>query len=71
MRSENPALGLERQAFLGFDSSVQSSGPAPILGDAAFELIHRFDGAVFHQVIHVAAQQRVGVQRILNGGQQR
>ena len=69
--SENPALRLQRQAFLGFNRRVQSGRPAPVLRDAAFEFVHGFDGAVFHQVIHVSAQQRVGVEGILNGGEQR
>ncbi len=47
------------------------AGQRRFCGDAAFEFVHRLDGAVFHQVIHVAAQQRVGVDGILHGGQQR
>ncbi len=49
----------------------RSGRPAAILRDAALELVHRFDGAVLDQVIDVAAQQCVRVERILDGGQQR
>ena len=49
---------------------MQAGGPAPILRDAAFEFVHRFDGPVLYQIIDIPAQQRVGVQRILHRGQQ-
>jgi hypothetical protein len=69
--SENSALGLQRQAFLGFNGRVQSGRPAPVFSDAPFELVDGFDGAVFDQVIHVPAKQLMGMQRILNGGEER
>ncbi len=68
---ENPSLRLQRQTFLRLDGRMQTGRPAPILRDAALELIDGLDGAVFHQIIDVAPQQLVRVQRILNGGEQR
>ena len=38
--------------------------------DSSLELVHHFDRAVLHHIIHVAAQQNVGMQRILNRGEQ-
>ena len=48
---------------------MQAGGPAPVLRDTALELIHHFDDAVFHYIVDVAAEEYVGVQRVLRGGQ--
>ena len=56
--------------LLGFDRGMKPGRPAPVLRDAALELVHHFDGAVLHEVIDVAAQQRMRVQRVLHRGEQ-
>ena len=66
--AQNHALRLGRHALLGFDGGVQPGRPAAVLRDPALELVHHLDGAVLDHVIHVAAQQRVGMQRVLHGG---
>ena len=69
-RAEDHALALRGDAFLDLDGGVESRGPAAVLGDAALELVHHFDDAVLHHVVHVTAQKHMGVQRILHRGQQ-
>ena len=59
MDAEHRGPASNGDALLGFDGGVQSGGPAAVLRDAALELVHRFDGAVLHHVIHVAVQQGV------------
>ncbi len=66
--SEHAALLAEWQVLLGFERGVQAGGPAAVLRDAALELIHRFDGAVLHHVIDIAAQKGVGVDRVVDRG---
>ena len=68
---ENHSLRLWRHAFFRFDRGVQTGRPAAVLRDPALELVHHFDGAVLHQVIHVAPEQSMGVQGILHRGESR
>ena len=63
---QHAALLAERQSLLGFERRVQARRPAAVRRDAALELVHRFDGAVFHDVVHIAAQQRVGVDGVMH-----
>jgi hypothetical protein len=46
-RSEDAALGLLRYALLRFDGRMQARGPAAILRNPAFELVHGLDHAFF------------------------
>ena len=70
-RSEHSALLLRRDAFFHLDRRLQPGRPAPVGHDAALELVNRHDGAVLDDVVDVAAQQDVGVQRVLHGGEER
>ena len=54
--------------FLRFDSGMQSGRPAAVQRDPSLEFIHHLDGAVFDEVIHVAAEKRVGFEGVLHGG---
>ena len=65
--AEDHSLRLGRHAFLGFDRRVQTGRPAAVERDPALELVHHLDGAVLHDVVDVAVQQSVGVQRFLHG----
>ena len=67
--AENAALGFDGDGFLHFHGSVEPGGPATVLRDAAFEFIHRFDLAVFDEVVDVAMQESVGMEGVLHGGE--
>ena len=69
-RAQHPPLLLGSNPFLRLDRGMQTSRPATILGDAPLELINRFNGAVFDDVIDVTTQQDMGVKSILNCVQQ-
>jgi hypothetical protein len=46
---------------------MESCGPTPLMHDAAFEFIDGLDCAVLDEIVHIAAQKRVCMQRVLNG----
>ncbi len=56
-------------AFLGFDGGLQTVGPALQRSDAASAGVDQMYGVVADDVVHVAVQQRVGVQRDVDLGQ--
>ena len=64
-------LAAERHALLGLDGGVQAGGPSAVLRDAAFELVHGFDGGVLHHVVHVAVEQEMGVDGVVHRAVQR
>ena len=65
---EHAALFAEWQMFFRFERGVQPGRPAAVLRDAALELVHRFDGGIFHHVIDVAAQKGMGMDGVVDGG---
>ena len=69
--SQNPPLALQRHAFLGLQRGLQPVRPAAVGGDASLELVHHFDLAVLHHVIHVAPQQFLGVDGMVQSNQER
>ena len=54
-----------RNAFFDLDRRVKSGRPAAVKRHAAAKFVHHLHNAIFDHVIHIAAQQSVGVQRIL------
>ena len=67
-RPEHPALPVTRHLLFQLERRLQSRRPATVAHHASLELVDRQDRRVLHQVVDVAVQQRVRVQRILNGG---
>ncbi len=47
-------------------ASTADCGPAAILRDAPFEFVHQLDRIVFDDVVDVAPQQRLRVERVEN-----
>ena len=68
-RAEHFALTMARDLLFQLERRLQSRGPAAVAHDAAFELVDRQDRRVLHQIVDVTVQQRVRVQRVLDGGQ--
>ena len=56
----------DMHALLGFHRLVQSVGPAPAGHQSTGEFIDDDHLAVFHDVVHVALENRVGLQRLLH-----
>ena len=65
--AQDHSLRLGRHALLDFDGGVQTGGPAAVKSDPALKFVHHLDGAILHDVVDVAAQQGVSVQRLLDG----
>ena len=65
-RGQRLVFLLDLQAFLGFDGLVQAVAPAAARHQAAGELIDDHDFAVLHHVFHVALEQRVRLQRLVD-----
>ncbi len=57
------------QSLLGLDRGVQAVGPALPPGNPAPGLVDQVDRAVPHDVVHVAAEQRMSVQGHVEPGQ--
>jgi hypothetical protein len=66
-RAQDAAVGAQRQSFLGFDRCLQAVGPVAVLGDAACHLVDQLDGRAAHDVLDVAPQQHLGVERVAHG----
>ena len=62
--AEDAALGGEAQALLGLDRGVEPVGPVPLVGDAAGRLVHELDLLPPHDVVDVALQEVLGVERV-------
>ena len=60
---EGLVLALDLDAFLGFDRLVQAVGPAPARHHAAGKFVDDDDFAVFDHVLHIAAIERVRLDR--------
>ena len=58
-------LGLDRDVLLGLQRLVQAVGVAPALHHAAGELVDDDDLAALHDVVAVAQEQRVGLERLV------
>ena len=69
-RAENPAVGLPLEAFLRFERRLQAIGPVTIGDDPAGELVDDPDAAVAHDVVDVAPQEHVRMERAIELGQQ-
>ena len=69
-RAEDPAVGLPLDAFLRLERRLQTIGPVTIGDDPAGELVDDLDAAVAHDVVDVAPQQHLRVQRAIELGQQ-
>ncbi len=67
--AEHLALGGRVEALLGLDRRLQPVRPAPALGHPAAHLVDQLDRAAAHDVVDVAVQQRVGVQRDVDRGE--
>ena len=65
--AEDRSLRLSRHAFFGLDGCVQTGGPAAVECDPALELVHHLDGAVLDDVVDIAMEQGVSVQRLVDG----
>ena len=63
---ERLILALDLDAFLGFDGLVQTIAPAAAGHQAAGELVDDDHFAVLHDVILVALEEHVGLQRLLD-----
>ena len=63
---ERLVLALDLDAFLGFDRLVQAVGPAPSRHHASRKLVDDDDFAVFDDVFHVLAIERVRLDRGLD-----
>ena len=63
---ERLVLALDLDAFLGFDGLVQTVAPAAARHHAAGELVDDDHLAVLHQIILVAMEEHVGLQRLLH-----
>ena len=70
-RSEHAALHLRRHALLPLERGLQAARPAPVAHDASLEFVNREHLAVLHDVVDIAMQQRVRVQRLLHRGHHR
>jgi hypothetical protein len=57
---------LDLDALLGLDRLVQAVGPAPARHLAAGELVDDDDLAVLDDVVDVALEQRVGLERLVD-----
>src|SRR5262245_58594884 len=55
--TEDSSLLFGSNTFLRFDRSVQACGPTPILNDASFKFINRFDGAILNEIVDVAMKE--------------
>ena len=64
-RRERHALALDLHALLGLDRLVQALAPAPAGHQAAGELVDDDDLAVLDDVVAVALEQSVGLERLL------
>ena len=69
-RAENAALGPHREAFLGFDGGLDAVRPAAVLGDASGPVVDQLDDPVADDVVAIAAEQRLRVQRDVEGAQE-
>ena len=63
---ERLVLALDLDAFFGFDGLMQAVAPAAARHDAAGELVDDDHLSVLHQVILVAMEQHVGLERLLH-----
>ena len=64
------ALGPHRDALLGLDRRLDAVRPAPVVGDAAGPLVDELDAAVADDVVAIAAEQRFGVERDVDGAEE-
>ena len=69
-RAEHAAFGAHRNSFLGLDRRLNAVGPSPVLGDPSRPLVDDFDPAVAHDVVPIAAEERLGVQGDVDGAEQ-
>ncbi len=63
--SQGLALLLDAHMLLGFDGLVQALGIAAPFHDAAGEFVHDLDLAVHHHVIHIAMEEELRLQGLL------
>ena len=68
---ERLVLALDLHLLLGLDRLVQAVAPAPARHQPAGELVDDDDLAVLHHVVHVALEQRVRAQRLVDVVEQR
>src|SRR4030095_9183179 len=64
--SKDPSLLLWGEILFRFDRGVQTRRPSAILNDAAFRLIDRLDRTISDQIVHIASNQGMGMQGILD-----
>ena len=69
-RAQDAPVGLPLEAFLGFERRLQAVGPVAIGHDPARELVDDPDAAVAHDVVDVAPQEHLRMQRAVELGQQ-
>ena len=65
-RGEGLVLALDLHLLLGLDRLVQAVRPAPAGHEAARELVDDDDLAVLHHVVHVALEEGVGAQPLVD-----
>ncbi|MBL8107885.1 MAG: hypothetical protein JNJ72_20120, partial [Anaerolineales bacterium] len=51
--------------------ALQAGGPAAELGNAAFEFVDDLDFVSAHDIVHIAPEQHLGMQRIGDRGEER
>ena len=68
-RSENLSVRLTSEMFFGFERRLQAVRPVPVRHDPTGELVDNPDGAVAHDVVDVAAEEGVGVERAVELGE--
>ena len=69
-RRQRLVLTLDTHAFLGLDGLVQAVAPATPRHQASRELVHDHDLSVLDHVVHVALEQRVRLERLIDVVQQ-
>jgi hypothetical protein len=69
-RAEDLTIATSRQAFLLFERRLQAIGPHAVVYHAPRELIDDFDPSVSHDVVDIALQENVCVQRAVDLRQQ-
>ena len=70
-RPEDAPIGPPREAFLGLERGLQPVRPVAIGDHTARELVDNRDAAIADDVVDVAAQERPGVQRAVQLGEDR
>ena len=69
-RPQDASVGLPLESFLRLERRLEAVGPVTVGDDAAGELVHHPDAAVPDDVVDVAPQERVRVERAVDLGQQ-